>query len=789
MRQRLNFLTTMGLAVVLLLALGVSVQGRVNDNQIQAKPIMLSGEVEVQFETDVNVDRLTTAKGRLEAGVTSLDRIFDKYRVAGADALFPWRKGENAKTGNNDMARFFVLTLPEDVNVLDVIDELQKNPYIRTVSPVYAIPVRKTSDDSYRLNQWAITKIQAASAWDVETGSEDVVFADIDIGVNYEHEDLVDNIWVNPAEDADGDMVVWDTDDFDYLDSPDDPTAYVDDIVGYDFFTGFSGIGCADLDCGTPDNEPSDYDGHGTHVGGIVAAVTNNALGVSGLAGGWGGGNGPDRGVRIMCVRVGAYATDGLGYVNSANCATGVDYAVAMGADIINASWGADSWGLVTAFENAAANDIVVTHAAGNEDEDNADLVDTRYYNGHKLLLSVASSDAADLKSDFSNYGAWVDITAPGTNILSTYSTFGTPSYVYAGGTSMAAPYVAALAALIRSHMPELTKVEIDSIICATADPMPSESYYLAGLMGAGRINAYSALSSFPIAAFDATSAVFGPAPLTVDFVDESPNSPTSWTWDFGDGENAYTQNISHVFTEYGLYDVSLTVTEPRGTHTDIKRHMVMVTADTLRLASISAPPDTLVHLKVYVDNKYQAEEIILPLDLNVGSNKAKLVDTGLSVEGLDRTGSWENVGFLNYDTWNNRYVISMRPNLLEGSNYLQPDTGVVLNILVQILSGAQNGDIISFDTTSAFGPSKALKFKSIYHDYTPVYIPGQILVAEATPGDANLDGDINLLDILALIEFLYGSGTPVDPVGGDYNVDGSINLLDILDLISAIYG
>ena len=359
MRQRLNFLTTMGLAVVLLLAVSVSVQARVNDDQVQAKPIMLSGEVEVQFETDVNVERLTAAKGRLEAGVTSLDRIFDKYRVDGANALFPWRKGENAKTGNNDMARFFVLTLPEDVNVLDVIDELQKNPYIRTVSPVYAVPVRKTSDDSYRANQWALTKIQANDAWDIQTGSEDVIFADIDIGVNYEHEDLVDNIWVNPAEDADGDMVVWDTDDINYLDSPDDPTGYVDDLIGYDFFTGFSGIGCADVDCGTPDNDPSDYDGHGTHIGGIVAGVTNNALGVSGLAGGWGGGNGPDRGIRIMCIRVGAYASDGLGYVNSANCATGVDYAVAMGADIINASWGADSWGLVTSFESAADNNII----------------------------------------------------------------------------------------------------------------------------------------------------------------------------------------------------------------------------------------------------------------------------------------------------------------------------------------------------------------------------------------------------------------------------------------------
>ncbi|UCD17392.1 MAG: S8 family serine peptidase [Candidatus Zixiibacteriota bacterium] len=789
MKGKHNFLASLGIVIMFLLTGAAPLEARIYSDAGEAKPIILSGEVEVQFESDVSIDNLATVSGALRTGAASLDQVFDKYRIDGARAIFPWRKGENAKVGTNDMSRYFVLSLPDDINVLEVVDELQRNPYIRTVSPVYAMPLRIDPDDQYVPSQWAIEKIQAPLAWDIQTGSEDVIFADIDAGVLYSHPDLADHIWVNPAEDNDNDMVVFDSDDADFVDSPDDPTGYVDDFVGYDFFTGFSGLSCwPGEDCGTIDNDPIDFAGHGTHIGGIVAGITNNQIGIAGLAGGWGGGNGPHRGIKIMCIRVGALASDGLGYVNSANCATGVDYATFMGADIINASWGADTYAMVTAFENAFDHDAVITHSAGNDNNSVADLVDTRTYNGYPLVLSVASSNGADQKSDFSNYGFWVDLAAPGENILSTYSSFLSASYASAGGTSMASPHVAGVAALIRSHMPELTKVEIDSIICATADPMPDEPLWLADQLGAGRVSAYGALSSFPVAAFEATSEVVGLAPLTVDFEDRSPNSPTSWTWDFGDGsDNVYTQNASHEYTAHGLYDVSLTVEEPRGTHTDVLRHLVMVTADSLQMDSIAAPPDTSVIMQVYVDNKFQAREIVLPIQVSVGYNKIKI--DSLSVDGLDRTSHWENVSFLNYDTWNNRYVISMIPDLLEGSNYLQPDTGVVLNLYITITDQVSLGEVITLDSTSALGPHKSLKFKSIYYDYVPAFTAGKLSILVALRGDIIQDGELNLLDILELIDHLYGSQNPVDPYRGDVNGDGDINLLDVLYLIDHIYG
>lgn len=318
---------------------------------------------------------------------------------------------------------------------------------------------------------------------------------------------------------------------------------------------------------------------------------------------------------------------------------------------------------------------------------------------------------------------------------------------------------------------------------------MPSEPLWAAGLMGFGRINAFRALDSLGNAEFTTTSALIGPAPLLVNFEDASPNSPTTWEWDFGDGTPVVTtQDASHTFTNYGIYDVSLTVDEPRGTNTEYKPHYVMATADTIRLDSIRVKPDTSVVMQVYLDNKFLAKKIMLPLKFNQAYSKVEL--DSVNIEGLPRmiyqngwaTPSWDPV-------WNNRYYITIEPNLVtDGSKYLQPGTGMILNLFITIKAAATNGTLITLDTTATFGAGKTLAIRSVYADYVPVFKAGKLMVQTLQVGDVTQDGVINLLDILYIIDDVYGPGPACDPYLGDVNGDSVINLLDILMLIELLY-
>ncbi len=824
MNGRRMLLITLGLTALFVLGGVLNSLAEVKPEIDRIEPFICKGRVEVQFESDVDLNRIDNKGGSLSLGISSLDLTLERHAVNDARPLFPWRQGQKAMVGSDDMSRYFILEIPDESDVLALVDDLQKSPYIRSASPVWALPVAALANDDYRSSQWALNKIQANNAWDIQTGTDTCIAAVIDIGVLYNHEDLKANIWVNPAEDIDHDEIVWDEDDFDSVDSPDDPNILIDDLIGYDFFNGFGGgMDCyAGEDCSTPDNDPKDFDGHGTHIAGIIAGVTNNEIGISGLSGGWVGDTLWDGtplhnfATKIMCLRAGALAEDEIGYLPTDYLSQAMDYAILMGATHINCSWGggglSGQMSVITAMRNAMDNDIFVAHAAGNDDANNPDYYDAGTYstwNGHKLVLSVASSNHQDLRSDFSNYGLWVDVTAPGgggggvNNILSTYSIEYSPAYVYIQGTSMSCPFTVGLACLIKSHMPHLHEHQIDSVIINTADPMPNEPYWIGEQLGSGRINAQAALEDFAEADFEVTSVNVGSAPFSVDFEDTSPNLPSSWDWDFGDGGSAETQDASNVYTEWGLYSPSLTITEPRGTHTRVKKNLVMITADTIRMPSIpTMGNDTDIVMPVYLDNKFLATEISFPFDISVGKQYCNF--DSFSVAGL-RTEYFEDITIPNQDpTWRNAYRINMRPNLSTGSDYLQPDTGAILNLWFHISSFAPQG-IISIDSTNFSG--KALEVKSLYYNYTPDYIPGLILVDipncclfYGIPGDADKSGTVNLTDILNAISYVY-----VDPISEpeaadgcnalyDVNGDGTsvenptVNLTDILNMISHVY-
>jgi len=335
--------------------------------------------------------------------------------------------------------------------------------------------------------------IDAPGAWQINTGSTGVILVIMDSGVRYYHKDLggsswpttTGNIWINPGEIKSNKK-------------DDDGNGYKDDWIGWDFVTGVTGCMKGE-DCRTEDNDPRDFTGHGTHCAGIAAAMTNNARGVAGVAGGWGDGttNSIGNGCKIMCLRIGWLASNGYGYVRMDFAAKAMYYAANKGATVINCSWGSsNSGGLADAVNYAISKGCLIVHAAGNNGNSTADYLGSR-----TDVLNVAATDSLDVKASFSSYGTWVDVSAPGVDIVSTYHYYLDQANDYVAvmsGTSMSTPFVTGEAALIKSKYPSYTWSDIFNQIKNTADNIDALNPGYAGLLGSGRINACRALGGTP---------------------------------------------------------------------------------------------------------------------------------------------------------------------------------------------------------------------------------------------------------------------------------------------------
>jgi len=295
---------------------------------------------------------------------------------------------------------------------------------------------------------YGLSKTGAIDAWKVFNGSKKMIVADIDTGVDYNHEDLSFNMWRNPS-----------------------PTN--NDVVGFDFIHN--------------DGLPFDDQGHGTHTSGTIGATGGNGKGVSGVA------------PRVSIMALKFLSAQGSG--TTADAIKAIDYAIAHGAKVLSNSWGGegdeDNASLYAAVERAKAADVLFIAAAGNGGSDQ--VGDDNDSSPHKAfpaafdndnLIAVAATDNTDKLAFFSNFGkVSTDLAAPGVNIHSTVPKNG---YKSNSGTSMACPHVAGAAALVWAKNPTWNYQQVKKALLDSVDQVPS----LAGkTVTGGRLNVLKALS------------------------------------------------------------------------------------------------------------------------------------------------------------------------------------------------------------------------------------------------------------------------------------------------------
>ena len=389
--------------------------------------------------------------GFVMTDIDEIDRLNSRFSVTKMSPLFPGAE----KFGEREMAGYYAISYESSEgleNILAAYDALESIDHVEAVG-IHRISF--TPNDPMLSTQWALTTIDARQAWDITQGSVSIPLGIADTGVDWNHPDLNNNIWHNSGDPVDG--------------ADNDGNGLIDDNYGWDWVNGESGPPGEDLD--TPDNNPMDYNGHGTHVSGIASAETNNGTGVAGL-----GFN-----CTIMPLRIGWTANDGNGYVDMSYAASALYYAANEGAKAFNASWGSsNSGGIAAAATYAVGQGVVIVSAAGNDNNQTASYLCSR-----SDVIAVAATDDNDHKASFSSYGTWVDVSAPGVSIRSTYFD---NTYAYLDGTSMAAPHVTGLAGLIRSASPGMTRLQVQQRIINTTEDIDGLNPGYEGRLGSGRL-------------------------------------------------------------------------------------------------------------------------------------------------------------------------------------------------------------------------------------------------------------------------------------------------------------
>lgn len=400
---------------------------------------------------------------RSSIGVDAINNLMQKIGAESSNQMFPNSKPSTQRGQSVDVVRdlsgIYKIKYTANIPIEDVINEFLKLEEVVYAEPSYIYRTSYIPNDPDTLSgkNYYQKIIKAYEAWNVNKGDTSVVIGIIDTGGDLDHPDLAANVKYNYADPIDG------------LDNDND--GYVDNFKGWDFM----GASSSNV---VPDGDPSVKSGgndHGVHVGGDASAVADNGVGIAGVG----------FKSKLLFVKCTPDPYDNGIYTGY----EGIVYAADHGAQVINCSWGGSGGGQLgqDAIDYAISKGSLVVAAAGN----NGSQIN-HYPSAFRGVLAVASSTSSDRKSNFSNFGYWVDIIAPGSSIYSTTFNDGYNSY---DGTSMASPIVAGAAALVKAQFPNFTPMQVGEQLRVTADDINSLNNAFRDKIGKGRLNVYKALT------------------------------------------------------------------------------------------------------------------------------------------------------------------------------------------------------------------------------------------------------------------------------------------------------
>lgn len=503
-----------------------------------------------------------------------LDGLIGKYQIS--EMRMPFKSAKS-----DVLQRTFRLDFENIDDITGLLRDLNQHPDIEYAEPAPLFFINMVPNDPLfnadldggflfgsANSSWHLNLINAADAWDVTTGNSDIVVAVLDNAIWVDHPDLT-NVISHAVDLGNGD------------DDPNPP-------------------------------EATYIWSHGTHSAGLVGAETNNGIGVASIG----------NGISIMAIKLGDDASDGQAMAAGFE---GIVYAADNGADVISMSWGSPQFfqTMQNTVNYAYNQGCVLVGAAGNngngmETQMNPDIPVN--YVGYPAALehviAVGSCDVGDNKSDFSNYGTWIDVLAPGGYAIQTAlgvgsfpvlsttyndagsawdmlsgTTGGAGSFGVEGkydlmqGTSMACPVTSGLCGLILSANPDLTPEELKYILKSTCDNVDAENADFIDSIGAGRINALAAVNAAvaanaPLVADFMASEVVIAVGETVDFTDLTTGTPTTWAWEFEGGTPSTSTEQNPTAIQYdteGVYEVTLTAGDGVNTDSETKTYFIIV--------------------------------------------------------------------------------------------------------------------------------------------------------------------------------------------------------------------
>jgi serine protease len=438
------------------LLLIVVLSGAINKTNVpQATGYNRSGWVEgvvvIKFKESLPLVRAMTKTGQMR-----IDQLLARYQIYNLQSVLPVSDENRLKLSGSTLSRVYYAYFSGDQNPGQMAGLLSQEPDVEYAEPKYRHYIEVIPNDpayiQYQSSYYDI--IKAPQAWDYVQGNMGpVVVAVVDGGTDSNHPDLEANFWINQGEIANNGR-------------DDDNNGFVDDIHGWNFANN------------SPDptglnNTPQNAN-HGSHVAGIISAVSNNGTGVAGVS--WN--------ITLMPINAASKTTDNAidyGY-------DGILYAAYNGAQIINCSWG--RLGGASVYEQEVTDEVnqlgvQIVAAAGNENS-----MEREFPASYNHVFSVAATNPDDSKASFSNYGTSIDVSAPGLNL---YSTFNNGEYGFMSGTSQATPLASGVIGLVKTQHPAWTSEQAAEQVRVTADEIAVQN----GQLGQGRINALRAVTEY----------------------------------------------------------------------------------------------------------------------------------------------------------------------------------------------------------------------------------------------------------------------------------------------------